>query len=77
MTLENNFQGTFRGRIKNKLDQETVRLTQKQMAELFEKNTDTVGLHIRNICKEGELEPEVTTSIRFARVPPRSHRHHA
>ncbi len=31
------------------------------MAELFEKNTDTVGLHIRNSYKEGELEPEATT----------------
>ncbi|MDX2496118.1 MAG: virulence protein RhuM/Fic/DOC family protein [Desulfuromusa sp.] len=43
------------------LDKETVWLTQKQMAELFEKNTDTVGLHIRNIYKEGELEPDATT----------------
>jgi prophage maintenance system killer protein len=31
------------------------------MAELFEKDTDTVGLHIRNIFKEGELEPTATT----------------
>jgi prophage maintenance system killer protein len=38
-----------------RLDHETVWLTQKQMAELFGKNSDTVGLHIRNIYKEGEL----------------------
>jgi len=31
------------------------------MAELFEKDTDTVGLHIRNIFKEGELEKKATT----------------
>jgi hypothetical protein len=43
------------------LDQDTVWLSQKQMAELFEKDTDTVGLHIRNIFKEGELEPNATT----------------
>ena len=64
-------------RLKVHLDQKTVWLTQKQMAELVEKNTDTVGLHIRNIYKEGELEPGATASIRFARAPLRSHRHHA
>jgi len=47
-------------RLKVHLDQKTVWLTQKQMAELVEKNTDTVGLHIRNIYKEGELEPGAT-----------------
>lgn len=31
------------------------------MAELFNKDTDTIGLHIRNIYKECELEPEATT----------------
>ena len=31
------------------------------MAELFDKDTDTIGLHIRNIYKEGELEPDATT----------------
>jgi prophage maintenance system killer protein len=44
-----------------RLEQETVWLSQKQMAELLEKDTDTIGLHIRNIYKEGELEPEATT----------------
>ena len=37
------------------LDHETVWLNQRQMAELFDKDTDTIGLHIRNIYKEGEL----------------------
>jgi prophage maintenance system killer protein len=44
------------------LDNETVWLSQRQMAELFEKDTDTVGLHIRNLYKEGELIREGTTA---------------
>lgn len=44
-----------------KLNHETVWLNQKQMAELFDKDSDTVGLHIRNIYKEGELEAKATT----------------
>jgi prophage maintenance system killer protein len=44
-----------------RLEQETVWLNQKQMAELLDKDTDTIGLHIRNIYKEGELEPDATT----------------
>jgi hypothetical protein len=43
------------------LDRETVWLNQKEMAALFDKDTDTVGLHIRNIYKEGELEKKLTT----------------
>jgi prophage maintenance system killer protein len=35
--------------------QETVWLTQKQMAELFSKDVRTVNEHINNIFKEGEL----------------------
>jgi len=44
-----------------KLEKETVWLTQKQMAQLFEKDTDTVGLHIRNLYKEKELDQVATT----------------
>ncbi len=44
-----------------RLEQETVWLNQRQMAELFDKDTDTIGLHIRNVFKEGELEPGPTT----------------
>ncbi len=43
-----------------RLDHETVWLTQKQMAELFGKDSDTISLHIRNAYKEGELQPEAT-----------------
>jgi hypothetical protein len=31
------------------------------MAELFDKNSDTIGLHLRNIYKSGELEQSATT----------------
>jgi hypothetical protein len=44
-----------------KLEEETVWLSQKLMAKLFLKNTDTIGLHISNIFKEGELEENSTT----------------
>lgn len=50
-----------KSRIEVRMQRETVWLTQKQMSELFSKDTDTIGLHIRNIYKEGELIPEGTT----------------
>lgn len=31
------------------------------MSVLFDKDTDTVGLHVRNAFKEGELKEESTT----------------
>ena len=40
---------------------ESVWLNQKQMGFLFEKNSDTIGLHLKNIYKEGELEEFATT----------------
>ncbi|UBM61383.1 virulence protein RhuM/Fic/DOC family protein [Candidatus Sulfidibacterium hydrothermale] len=47
--------------IEVKLEKETVWLSQKQMAELFDKDSDTIGLHLRNIYKSGELEEFSTT----------------
>ncbi|QIR74956.1 virulence RhuM family protein [Sulfurospirillum diekertiae] len=38
------------------LENETVWLSQKQMAELFDKNVKTINEHIGNMFKEGELE---------------------
>jgi len=43
------------------LKKDTVWLSQKQMAELFEKNTDTIGLHIKNIFSTKELEESSNT----------------
>lgn len=39
---------------------ETVWLSQAQMAELFQKDRTVIGRHINNIFKEGELEREIT-----------------
>lgn len=42
---------------------ETVWLTQKQMAELFNKDENTINDHIKNIFAEGELNVETSTGI--------------
>ncbi len=47
--------------IEVKFDNETVWLTQRQIAQLFDKDSDTIGLHIRNIFQSGELEELTTT----------------
>ena len=44
-------------------DEETVWLTQDQMAELFEKDRSVIGRHISNIFKEGELEEDTSVQI--------------
>ena len=44
-----------------RLDGETVWLTQKQMGELFGKDSDTIGVHLSNIFKEKELSKKSTT----------------
>jgi len=50
--------------IEVKLEKETVWLSQKQMAELFDKDSDTIGLHLRNIYKSEELDMISTTEIK-------------
>ncbi|MBW2596464.1 MAG: virulence RhuM family protein [Deltaproteobacteria bacterium] len=47
-------------RIETRLLDETVWLTQQQMAELFAKDKRTISEHIGNIYKEGELVKEST-----------------
>ncbi len=42
-------------------DDDTVWLTQKQMSILFEASTDNIGLHIKNIYREKELDKQSTT----------------
>ena len=44
-----------------KLINESVWLTQKQMAKLYEKDSDTIGLHIKNIYESQELQENPTT----------------
>ena len=43
-----------------RLENETVWLTQAQMAKLFEKTPQNITMHIRNAYNEGELEKEST-----------------
>lgn len=41
---------------------ETVWLTQEQMAELFQRDKSTISRHIRNIFTEGELDEKVVVA---------------
>ena len=43
-------------RLEVRLQDETVWLTQQQMAELFNTTRNNITLHISNIFKEGELD---------------------
>ena len=40
---------------------DTVWLSQRQMAELFDTSTDNISLHLKNIYGDGELEERATT----------------
>jgi hypothetical protein len=48
-------------KIEVRMKDETVWLTQKQMAELFDCSVDNVGLHLKNVYSEGELAENITT----------------
>ncbi len=50
-----------RSQIKLRSKDETVWLTQLEMAQLFDVTTDNVGLHLKNIFTDGELSREATT----------------
>ncbi|MBA3006668.1 MAG: virulence RhuM family protein [Proteobacteria bacterium] len=47
-------------KIEVQLQDETVWLTQKHMAELFQTTVPNINLHLKNIFEEGELEPRTT-----------------
>ncbi len=47
-----------RPRIQCRFEKETVWLTQKLMAELFQKDVRTINEHIQNVLAEGELPPD-------------------
>ncbi len=48
-------------RVDVRLDRETVWLTQRQMAKVFDSTPENVLIHLRNIFASGELEAEATT----------------
>ena len=43
-----------------RLEDETVWLSQVQMAELFQTTKQNISLHIKNVFKEGELQENST-----------------
>jgi len=45
------------------LEGETVWLTQAQMAELFGRERSVITKHIRNVFKDGELDPEAVRAF--------------
>lgn len=51
----------YKNKLEVRLAEDTVWLTQKQMSILFDKDVDTIGLHLRNIYKESELKESATT----------------
>ena len=52
-------------RLEVRIEDETVWLTQTQMAELFQTTKQNVSLHINNIFKEGELLKEMVVKESF------------
>lgn len=50
-----------------RLENDTVWLTQAQMAELFQKTPQNITMHIRNAYKEGELD-EIATCKEYLQV---------
>ena len=44
------------------VEYESIWLTQKQIAELFNVNVPAISKHVKNIINDGELEPEATIS---------------
>ena len=50
-----------RSQIKLRAKDQTVWLSQQEMAELFDVSTDNVSLHLKNIFEDGELSRDATT----------------
>lgn len=42
-------------------ERDTVWLSQRQMADIFDTSTDNIGLHLKNIFSDGELDEQATT----------------
>ncbi len=50
-----------KSRIQLRAKDQTVWLSQREMAQLFDVSTDNIGLHLKNIYEDGELVREATT----------------
>ncbi len=42
-------------------EHETLWLSLQQMADLFDTSSDNIGLHLKNIYRDGELDEKATT----------------
>ena len=49
-----------KSQIQLRAEDQTVWLSQREVAELFDVSTDNVGLHLKNIYEDGELSREAT-----------------
>lgn len=49
-----------RSQIKLRSEDQTVWLTQLEMAELFDATKQNISLHLKNLCDDGELDPAAT-----------------
>jgi hypothetical protein len=56
-----------RMRVDVRLEQETVWLNLNQMAALFERDKSVISRHLRNVFRDGELDPKATVA-KFATV---------
>lgn len=54
-------------RLQLKLVEQSLWLTQRQIAELFEKSPKTISEHIANIYEDGELDPTATIRTCYQR----------
>jgi|EP01036_Dinobryon_divergens_P039904 hypothetical protein len=50
-----------KSQIKLRAKDQTVWLSQREMAQLFDVSSDNVGLHLKNLYEDGELSREATT----------------
>jgi prophage maintenance system killer protein len=60
-------------RVDVRLDRDTVWLTQRQMADLFDSSADNISLHLKNIFSDNELHEAATTED-FSVVQPEGNR---
>jgi prophage maintenance system killer protein len=51
------------GEINVKMEGDSLWLSQRLLADLFEKDSDTIGVHLKNIYTEGELDENSTTEF--------------
>ncbi|WP_288060294.1 hypothetical protein [Thiomonas sp.] len=49
-----------RSQIKLRAQEQTVWLTQLEMAELFDATKQNISLHLKNVFEDGELDPAAT-----------------